>query len=294
MRLDPVTHAVVVPAGVTGTVISIAPATRAVTVYPGFAHGDVHTGHNDGATSVDFDATHLYVADRTSLTIDLVDRATKRTLSQTHLAARSDYVRVVPSVHELWVTEPHAQTIEVFDLATLARKTTIAVPGGPEALEIDAARGVAYTNVWTGARTWSISLSTHSRVANWVSGCPDGETQGIAVDLARGHLFIGCEGGTVTALDVAHGGRLLGTTHVNGEVDIVSMDLALHHVYVPSETGTLAIVGAAANGALTVLGQLPAVHGAHCVIADQRGHAWVCDPEHGRVLDIADPFPATR
>ena len=41
---------------------------------------------------------------------------------------------------------------------------------------------------------------------------------------------------------------------------------------------------------LTVLGTVPTASGAHCVTADDRSNAWVCDPDRGRLLVFKDSY----
>jgi hypothetical protein len=45
------------------------------------------------------------------------------------------------------------------------------------------------------------------------------------------------------------------------------------------------------SGQLSLLATVVTVPGAHCVAADDRGNAWVCDPQHGHVLLYADNLP---
>ncbi len=51
------------------------------------------------------------------------------------------------------------------------------------------------------------------------------------------------------------------------------------------------VVGVAVSGQLSLLGTVPTVSGAHCVAADDRGNAYVCDPDNGDLLVIADALP---
>lgn len=48
----------------------------------------------------------------------------------------------------------------------------------------------------------------------------------------------------------------------------------------------------ARGGQLEVLGTIATVPGTECVTTDERGHVYLCDPVHGRILVVADPYPA--
>jgi hypothetical protein len=174
----------------------------------------------------------------------------------------------------------------------LTRAGVIPIEGGPESLVIDRTHGRAYTHTWKD-ETVVVDLATHHEVARWRNGCAG--ARGIALDEARGWLFVGCEEGKATALDVAHDGALLGTVSTGAGVDIIAYAPALSHLYVPGgDARTLTIVGVGTTGALTALGTQPAPADAHCVTADDRGGVYVCDPEHGTLQLVSDRYPPAR
>ena len=108
-------------------------------------------------------------------------------------------------------------------------------------------------------------------------------------------MFVGCDEGKVVALDVAEGGRTLGTARTGGGVDGIAYDPNHAHLYVPgARAATLTVIEVGPLGALEVLGAVPTSPGAHCAAADHRGHVYICDPRGGRLLVIADPYPASR
>ena len=110
---------------------------------------------------------------------------------------------------------------------------------------------------------------------------------------SRGFLFVGCEDGTATALDVDHGGKVLSTVKSGNGVDIIAYDAKLAHLYLPGdESATMAIIGVSAKGVLSILGVAPTAKDAHCVTTDEHGSAYVCDPRQGQLLIVHDPYPA--
>jgi hypothetical protein len=200
----------------------------------------------------------------------------------------------VEPVKEVWVTEPGKKQIEYFALdgGKLVRRGAIAVPGGPESLAIDGVRGRAYTHTWDDA-TVVLDLAGHKELARWTNGCK--ASRGIALDARRGLLFVGCDEGKATALDVAHGGKQVGSADTGKGVDIIAYNPQLAHLYVPGgDSATLTILGVTAAGKLDVLGSVASAADAHCVAADDAGHAFVCAPSQGAVLVVNDPFPASR
>jgi len=288
---------VLVPAGRTGTLCLVDPESGSVDRIAGFAEAEGFSGgHGDGTTSVDEGQGLLFAIDRTSKRVDIVDPAARAIVASAPLAADPDYVRFVASTRELWVTEPGAEQIEVFDLGPSPRTTprsagVIAVPGGPESLVVDETRHRAYTHLWEGA-TLAIDLHARTTVSRWTNGCSG--SRGIALDEPRGFLFVGCAEGQAVVLDVAHDGKELSRAATGKGVDIIDYDPERGHLYVPgAKSATLTILGVSVAGQLSVLGAFPAVQGAHCATTDGKGRVFVGDPGHGRLLVVADEFPAS-
>jgi hypothetical protein len=286
------TYGVLAPGGRSGNLDLVDPATHAVTAIGGFSMEPLHfAGHDQGATAVDEGVGLLFVTDRTTQTLNVVDPAAKQIVGSAPLATSPDYVRYVPQTNEVWVTEPDAEQLEVFTLtgSQPTHAALISVLGGPESLVIDKTRDRAYTHLWGGG-TVSVDVHTRAIVRQWSNGCS--ASRGIALDETRGFLFAGCDEGRGTVADVTRG-VMLSTLDVPAHgVDVIDYSLSLGHLYLPGQSNaTMAIVGVDRSGQLSLLDTTPTVGGAHCVTADDRGNAWVCDPDNGDLLVIADTAP---
>ena len=289
---------VLVPAGRTGKLCLVDPESGAVETIEGFGKAEGFAGgHGDGTTSVDEGRGLLFAIDRTTKTVVVADPAARKTVASAPLAGSPDYVRFVASTDELWVTEPDAEQIEIFDAsgtpASAPRSVArIAVPGGPESLVVDETRHRAYTHLWEGT-SLAIDLRGRTIAARWPNGC--GGSRGIALDEPKGFLFVGCAEGRATVLDVAHDGKELSHASTGGGVDIVDYDPATRHLYVPgAKSATLTILGVSDDGHLAVLGSAEVARGSHCVATDGKGRAFVGDPDRGRLIVIQDAFPSSR
>jgi hypothetical protein len=296
LRYDAGLNLLLIPAGRTGNVDLIDPKTHAIQPIPGFTKvARYDSGHGQSVTSADVGEGYLFATDRDALKLSVVDLKTRKIAVQVPLASAPDYVRYVGPTREVWVTEPGKKRIEVFTLGKAmvpAHASFIDTPGGPESLAIDARRGRAYTHKWKDS-TMAIDLKTHAIAATWRAGC--GDPRGIWIDEARGFLYVGCEDGTATALDVDHDGRVLSTVKSGSGVDIIAYDAKRAHLYLPGdESATMAIIGVSAKGALSVLATVPTVKDAHCVTTDEDGSAYVCDPHSGQLLIVRDSLPASR
>jgi hypothetical protein len=293
MLWSPALQRVLVPAGRTGRLALVDPKTRAVTTVDGFSKAAASgEGHGAGTTSADAGGGFLFASDRNQRVVDIIDPAARRIVASVKLGGGPDYVRWVEPLGEVWVTEPNKKSIEYFHFdraATpprLTRLGAIDIADGPESLVIDVARGRAYTHTWHD-RSVAIDLKGHRVVATWANGCKG--ARGIALDGARGWLFVGCDEGKATCLDVAHDGKLLGSVATAKGVDIIAWSAKLNHLYVPGgDDALLSIVAVGANGELSVAGTAKSAADAHCVATDDAGHAYVCDPQHGRVLVVDD------
>lgn len=295
LRFSPSLGKILVPAGRTGSVALIDPRSHRVFMIGGFsARPDFGGGHDEGVTSADDGIGLLFATDRTSRRLQVVDPAAGKIVTGAKLAGSPDYVRYVVPTRELWVTQPDAERIEIFRLEGKPPQPVhvafLPVPGGPESLVIDASRGRAYTHLWDGV-TVALDLKSRTAVAKWANGCQG--SRGVALDEARGFLFVGCAEGRATVLDVATGKQLGSVTAGNG-IDVIDYNSRLSHLYLPgAKSATLAIVAVSKEGRLSLLGSFPTASGGHCVAVDDNGTSYVCDPKGGRLLVLPDTFPAS-
>jgi DNA-binding beta-propeller fold protein YncE len=282
---------VMVPAGASGEIALIDPSSLAVERIRAFESGrDRGAGHGDGVTSADAGTGMIFATDRTSRTLEVFDSHSLRRIGAAPLAGGPDYVRYIATTREVWVTEPSDERIEVFRADQPERITHaafIAIVGGPESLVADTNGGRAYTNLWAGT-TLAIDLATREIVARWPNGCRG--SRGIALDATRGFVLAGCDEGRVSVLD-RKTGKQLGEARAGAGVDIIAYDATRGRAYVPgADSATMTIVEISDAGRARVLGELPTVKGAHCA-ATFAGKVFVCDPSHGAILVLSDPYP---
>lgn len=290
LQYFPAIDRVAIPAAQTGDLDLINPKDNAVTVIADVAAKTAAPGSDDrGATSAAYGDGYIFTGDHGSAGIVIIGASNKKIVARAKLAANYDYIRFLPSRQELWVTEPHAHRIEILKFThaskpTLRHEAFVDIPGGPEALQIDAARDRAYTNLWTD-HTIVISLSKRRIVARWANGCRG--SRGLAL---TGHwLFVGCKEGRAVTLDVTHNGRHVSAAKTGAGVDIIAYNPNLHHLYMPgAKSKTLTVLNVTPAGRLRPDAVYRTAKGAHCVATDDHSKAYVCDPEHGQILVIDD------
>lgn len=285
-------HRVIVPAGATGNLVLIDPTTRALTIIRGVSAPPAGTQrHRDGTTSATYGEGYLFASDHDTAQIVSIDPHTRAIVGRTRLAIDSDYVRYVARTHEVWVTEPDKQQIQVFKLAVkskpvLTPETTIHISGGPESLEIDNRRDRAYSNLWKG-KTVEMSLTRHKVLAEWPNTCR--RSHGIALDEAHDHVFVACGSGKVVTLAPTEHGKVLASTAAGAGIDIISYSPHLHHLYVPgARAATLTVFNVSPSGEFKRVATYKTAQHAHCVTNDNAGHVFVCDPKAGSILEFDD------
>jgi hypothetical protein len=287
LQYSPRLNRVLAPAGRTGKLALIDPDSHAVTAIGGFSAAPaMDGGHDFGITSVADTGTQLAVTDRTREELVLVDVEHATIAARVKLAGGPDYVRWVAPTHELWVTEPDKEQIEVFS-ATPEHIAVIAVRGGPESLVIDAAHGRAYTHLWDGG-TVAIDLATRKVGPVWKNGCEG--SRGIEIDPQHQLLFAGCADGAVHVLSTTDGKDLGMIAPVRG-MDIIAWSPRKRHLYLSgSSSADVAIVGVSDRGELRLIVKAAGAPGGHCVTTDDAGHAFVCDPRGGRLVTVDDTY----
>ncbi len=296
LRFAPTSGKVLVPAGRTGVLALVDPATGEVTAITGFsAKTEFSGGHDDGVTSADEGQGWIFATDRTSGMLVIVDPRSRKIVSSVKLGGQPDYVRFVQTTGEVWVTQPDKERIEIFRLSAgsppaAAHEAFLPVPGGPESIVVDGKRGRAYTHLWKG-KTVAIDVKARAVAATWENGCTG--SRGIALDEPGRFLFVGCAEGKAVVLD-AGSGKVVSSLASGDGVDIIDYDSKLSHLYLPGgKSATMAVLGVSREGKLSMLGTLSTAAGAHCV-ASANGSVLVCDPKKGRLIVFRDTYPGSR
>lgn len=235
----------------------------------------------------------LFLADRSERTITVVNPANGALLSSVSTAAPPDYVRYIPATNELWVTEPGASPsgIEIFGLAEgpapAARPVGfIAVPDGPEGFAMSSAKRSAY--IHAGSDLVAIDIAARAVTARWTTGC-DGTHGFPRIGERLGVALASCaDDGAVSLLNLDDG-RQLARYSLGGGEALPAYSDRVGHFYVRSDPGATIATLQPSNNGLTLVHQVTVPETGHCLTADDRGHYWTCDAEHGRILRFDDP-----
>ena len=293
-----------VPASNTGNVDVIDENSDAVSQVTGFKTGEIELRGRKvplGPTAVSVGDGVVYIGNRGDSSLCVIDaQSLKRgeclqvAPASAGPAAAPDGVVYVAATRELWITTGAPpigvasadKTIQVFDVSEphhLKSKLKIPLDGSAEGYAVDNERGLFYTNVEETGKTVAIDVRSHKVVAEWKV---HDDLQGLALDSARGFLFVAC-GDHVVSLDIGHGGRVIDSIVTGPGLDNIDFSSEQKLLYAAaSVTATLSIVDVTDDGKLHLKALVPTVKGARGVIAAKGETAYLIDPVEGRILKM--------
>ena len=279
IAFDPATNSLWVPAGNTGAVDVVDVATGKVRQIPNLPTAQVEARGGTrvlGPSGLSIGDGVVYIGNRGGSEVCAFNSVTlDRVAACQHLDSRPDGVAYVAPTREVWVTTPREQGIRILDATTLVQKAKLTFPGDPEGFAVDAKRSRFYTNLEDKDRTIAIDLKTHETVSTWNPACGGGGPHGLSLDVAAGHLFIGCDA-AAEVMNVAGDGAVLSKVETGDGVDDIHYDSATHLLYVGAARAAKLTVARADNaGILTVVTQVPTQNGARNGVVTNDGTVYL-------------------
>jgi DNA-binding beta-propeller fold protein YncE len=274
IAFDPATNSLWVPGGNTGAVDVVDVATGKVRQIPNLATSQVQARGGTrvlGPSAVSIGEGVVYIGNRGGSDVCAFSARTLARVACGHLDSRPDGVVYVAPTKEVWVTTPGEQGIRVLDATTLMQKAKLTFPGNPEGYAVDAKRSRFYTNLEDKDRTVAVDLKSHETVATWNPACGGGGPHGLALDVAAGHLFIGCDA-VAEVMNVGGSGAVLSKVDTGDGVDDINYAPATHLLYVgAARAAKLTIARADDAGKLTIVTQVATQNGARNGVVTRDG-----------------------
>jgi DNA-binding beta-propeller fold protein YncE len=278
IAFDPATNSLWVPGGNTGAVDVVDVATGKIRQIQNLPTAKVQARGGTrvlGPSGVGIGDGVVYIGNRGGSEVCAFDSRTLARVACQHLDSRPDGVAYVAPTKEVWVTTPREQGIRILDATTLAQKAKLTFPGDTEGFAVDAKRGRFYTNLEDKDRTVAIDLKTHETVATWNPACGGDGPHGLSLDVAAGHLFIGCDA-AAEAMNVAGDGAVLSKVETGDGVDDIHYDSATHLLYVgAARAAKLTVARADSAGTLTIVTQVPTQNGARNGVVTNNGTVYL-------------------
>ena len=250
-----------------------------------------------GPSAVAIGDGYAYVGDRATGEVCAVSESTLAVGACSTLKSPTDGVAYVAASKEVWVTTPGDKAIVVLDAthpAVLAPKASLRFDGEPEGYATDTLRGRFYTNLEDANRTVAVDIATHRILATWGSGCESDGPRGIAVDSARGFVFVACTD-RVVVFDSAPVATAAPATPVarffaGAGVDNIDWLDGKRLLYVAAGSGgTLTVLGVDDAGRPSVAWQGSTGPGTRNAVAGEDGAAYAVDRNQSRLLVFAPP-----
>ena len=294
IAFDPATHAIWVPAGNTGAVDVVDPATGKVRQITGFPTAEMGSGDRKrivGPSSVTIGNGTIYIGSRGDSTVCAVNPKTLERGTCHKVDSMPDGLAYVATTKEVWVTTPRDKSIRILDAATLDEKAKITFDGNPEGFAVDNKRGRFYTNMEDKDLTLAIDLKTHATVATWKPACGADGPHGLRVDEKAGQLFVACSTRS-EVMDVAHDGAVLSSIDTGDGVDDIDYAPATHLLYVgAAKAGLLTVARVDAKGALTIVAKVPVHTGARNPAVTSDGTVYLAHSGLGKLSDLVVASP---
>jgi DNA-binding beta-propeller fold protein YncE len=279
-----------VPAGGSASVDVFDPTTHAFTRIEGFKTAE-REGHGKkrvvGPSSGSVGRGVAYIGNRATDEVCEINLPTLKRGACLKLPSSPDGVEYVAATQEVWVTTPRTQSLTLLDaskLGSLKLKGSIKLDGEPEGYAVDEARGLFLTNLEDKGSTLTIDLKSHALKDTWQPSCGSDGPRGLALDSSRGLLLVACTD-HVQALDMAHGGALLGRLDTGAGLDNLDFVPQTGLLYAASgKAARLTVARVGDHGELTVVATGETAPGARNAVVDANGNAYVADSQGARLL----------
>jgi len=278
IAFDPATNSLWVPGGNTGAVDVVDVSTGKVRQILNLPTAEVQARGRTrvlGPSGISIGQDVVYIGNRGGSDVCAYNSRTLARVACQHLDSRPDGVAYVAPTKEVWVTTPVEQGIRILDATTLVQKMKLTFPGNPEGYAVDAKRNRFYTNLEDKDRTVAVDVKTHETVATWNPACGGGGPHGLGLDVAAGHLFIGCDA-AAEVMNVGGDGAVLSKVDTGDGVDDIHYESTTHLLYVGAARAAKLTIARADNaGKLTIVAQVPTQNGARNGVVTKDGTVYL-------------------
>jgi DNA-binding beta-propeller fold protein YncE len=200
----------------------------------------------------------------------VVDLKSLQTVSKVDTGQNPDCILYEPRHKEVYTFNGRGKSATVFDAQTGAVTATVPLPGKPEFAVEDVQAGRIYDNIEDANAVVVIDTGTHKVVETWPIA-PGEEASGMAIDLARHRLFIGCSNNLMVMMDSATG-KVLSTLPIGPGVDGNAFDPGTGLAFASSSDGTLTVATVDAAGKLALVQKLATPPRARTMTLDPKTH----------------------
>ena len=200
----------------------------------------------------------------------IVDLKTLATISKVETGANPDAIMYEPGQEEVYAFNGRGKSATVFQAKTGKVVATVELPGKPEFAVADSKAGRVYNNIEDKSEVVAIDTKTHKIVNEWPIA-PGESASGMAIDLVRHRLFIGCHNKMMVMMDSTNG-KVVATVPIGSGVDANAFDPDTRLAFSSNGEGNVTIAREEAPDKLTVIQTLITERGARTMTLDPKTH----------------------
>jgi DNA-binding beta-propeller fold protein YncE len=134
----------------------------------------------------------------------IVDLKTLKTIQKVDTGENPDAILYEPGRHEVYTMNGRGKSATVFDAQSGKVIATIPLGGKPEFAQADSKAGKVYVNIEDLNAIKVIDTASHTVSATWPIA-PGESASGMAIDVERHRLFIGCDNKLMLMIDSTNG-----------------------------------------------------------------------------------------
>ena len=172
--------------------------------------------------------------------VGIVDLKTLKTLQKVDTGMNPDAILYESSKKEVYAFNGRSKSATVINAQSGAVVATIPLAGKPETGQADSKAGKVYVNIEDQNAIQVIDIATHTVTATWPIA-PGTAATGMAIDLERHLLFIGCDNNLMLMVDSTNG-KVVYSVTVGAGVDSTWFDPGTKLAYSSAgEAGTVTV-----------------------------------------------------
>ncbi|MGA3100401.1 MAG: YncE family protein [Terracidiphilus sp.] len=210
--------------------------------------GTIPNLHGVHSIALDTAGKFGYITDGGANAVVAFDRSALAVTATIPAGTGPDDILFEPVTQTVWAFNGRSHDVSVISPASNTVIATITLPGKPE-FPVTDGQGTVFDNIEDKSEIVRIDAHSKTITATWPSGCDS--PSGLAIDVARHHLFPACDGKQASVIDSTTG-KLLANPAIGDGPDAAGFSDAHSLVFIPSRDGILSVIDAAAPGYPTI------------------------------------------
>jgi len=210
--------------------------------------GTIPNLHGVHSIALDTAGKFGYITDGGANAVVAFDRSALAVTATIPAGTGPDDILFEPVTQTVWAFNGRSHDVSVISPASNTVIATITLPGKPE-FPVTDGQGTVFDNIEDKSEIVRIDAHSKTITATWPAGCDS--PSGLAIDVARHHLFPACDGKQASVIDSTTG-KLLANPSIGDGPDAAGFSDAHSLAFVPSRDGILSVIDAAAPGYPTI------------------------------------------